>query len=205
MSVLPPLSTILKDPSSPTSPLAIALSILFEHSDILLSALEPQLHDLLTTRNEPLTSYNELIDLSITQIQSWEKDLQAQFIAGHPRIGESKNLSALSAKEQGASTMTTPATPPEVLARLAHLNTCYEKRYPGLRYIIFVNGRSRAAVAEIMEDQLGLPHSLSSDQPAVSEIVSVPTGEVDWTEELQRAVIDVGLIAKSRLKTLGVE
>ena len=45
---------------------------------------------------------------------------KAAFVAGHPRIGEVHNLSRLSAGEQAAA-----ATPPEVLARLAHLNACY--------------------------------------------------------------------------------
>ncbi|EEB92911.1 hypothetical protein MPER_08507 [Moniliophthora perniciosa FA553] len=150
MTTLPTLDDVQNGQSGPSSSLATALSILFEHSDIIASTLEPQLRQILAARNEPLTSFTQLIDLTITQLQSWEKDLQAQFVAGHPRIGESKNLSVLSAKEQGAAlSPSTPSVTPEVLARLAHLNACYEKRYPGLRYIIFVNGRSRAAVAAI--------------------------------------------------------
>ena len=74
-------------------------------------------------------------------ISGWDDDLKTQFIAGHPRIGEVNGLSQLSAQEQAAK-----ATPPEVLARLAHLNTCYENHYPGLIYITFVNGRSRAQI-----------------------------------------------------------
>ncbi|ESK97747.1 ohcu decarboxylase protein [Moniliophthora roreri MCA 2997] len=206
MTTLPTLDDVQNGQSSPSSSLATALSILFEYSDILTSTLEPQLRRILAARNEPLTSFAQLVDLSITQIQLWEKNLQAQFIAGHPRIGESKNLSALSAKEQGTtSPSSTSSVTPEVLARLAHLNACYEKRYPGLRYIIFVNGRSRAAVAAIMEDQLGLSHSLSPDQPEVDRLESLTVGEEEWTKELERAVVDVGLIAKSRLKTLGTE
>ncbi|KAL0577514.1 hypothetical protein V5O48_004455 [Marasmius crinis-equi] len=199
--MLPPLSTLV-GPSKPDSPLSTALSVLFEPSPILFTHLEPQVHALLAT--EELRSYSELIDISISQIQSWAHDLQAQFITAHPRIGESKNLSALSAKEQGATPATIP-TPPEVLNRLVHLNACYEKRYPGLRYIIFVNGRSRAAVAEIMEDQLGLAHSLSSDEPAVHDIEPVKISGEEWSSELKRAVKDVGRIAQSRLKALGTD
>ncbi|KAF9269085.1 hypothetical protein L218DRAFT_953638 [Marasmius fiardii PR-910] len=201
--MLPPLET-LAGPSSLDSPLSKALAILFEPSPILFSTLEPQLQSSLTSSSQGLTSYAELIDLSISRIQFWDKDLQAQFIAAHPRIGENKNLSTLSAKEQGANAATAP-TPPEVLNRLAHLNACYEKRYPGLRYIIFVNGRSRAAVVEAMEDQLGLRHSLSPIEPTVDDLESVEIGGPEWTLELKRAVQDVGSIAKSRLKTLGVK
>jgi len=96
-------------------------------------------------------------------------------------------------------------TPPEVLARLAHLNACYEAKYPGLRYIIFVNGRSRQEVAREMETLLELEHSLSPDEPVVTSIVPVEVGNDEWKNELDRAVHDIECIAKSRLKNLGVQ
>ncbi|KAK0467236.1 Oxo-4-hydroxy-4-carboxy-5-ureidoimidazoline decarboxylase, partial [Desarmillaria tabescens] len=183
--------------------LADTLTILFEHSPILISNLCPQLTGILPTL-PPLRSYSQLIDISLSQVGTWEHDMKAQFIAGHPRIGESKNISKLSANEQGA-TSTTAATPPEVLARLAHLNACYEKKYPGLIYITFVNGRTRAAIAEEMEDKLGIGHSLSLDDPVLVDIEPVTVGSPSWISELDRAVVDIGLIAKSRLGALGVE
>ncbi|KAJ7230729.1 Oxo-4-hydroxy-4-carboxy-5-ureidoimidazoline decarboxylase [Mycena pura] len=152
------------------------------------------------------SSYPELIDAAIAQVQSWDSTSRAEFIrTGHSRIGETneKNLSALSATEQGASPTAAP-TPPEVLARLAHLNDCYERRYPGLRYITFVNGRSRAAVALELEDVLGFPHSVSPDQPPVETISPMGPDTEAWKTELDRAVVDVGRIAKSRLGSLTV-
>ncbi|KAK0202797.1 Oxo-4-hydroxy-4-carboxy-5-ureidoimidazoline decarboxylase [Desarmillaria ectypa] len=180
-----------------------ALTILFEHSPILISNLCPQLVGILPTL-PPLGSYSQLINVSLSQLGTWNHEMKAQFIAGHPRIGESKNLSKLSAREQG-TTSTTAATPPEVLARLALLNACYEKKYPGLIYITFVNGRTRAAIAEEMEDKLGIEHSLSPNNPALVDIEPVAVGSPSWISELDKAVIDVGLIAKSRLGALGVE
>ncbi|KAF7356880.1 hypothetical protein MVEN_01023800 [Mycena venus] len=118
--------------------------------------------------------------------------------------GRPKILSALSTKEQGAMPTVAP-TPPEVLARLAHLNACYERRYSGLRYITFVNGRSRAAIALEMEDVLGLPHSLSPDQPPVDEITPIEPGVDAWRSELDRAVADVGRIARSRLGSMKIQ
>ena len=111
---------------------------------------------------------------------------------------EVSGLSRLSAQEQAAR-----ATPPQVLARLAHLNACYEHRYPGLRYITFVNGRTRAAVKDEMEDALGLERSLSPDEPPVETVGSIEVGSEEWTTELERAVEDLGKIAESRLKALG--
>lgn len=73
------------------------------------------------------------------------------------------------------------------------LNARYEKVYPGLRYITFVNGRSRAEIAQEIEGVL------SSNQE------SVEVGGDQWTRELNRAVTDVGRIAKSRLNKLGIQ
>ncbi|KAF8196758.1 Oxo-4-hydroxy-4-carboxy-5-ureidoimidazoline decarboxylase [Mycena galopus ATCC 62051] len=178
------------------------LSVLLEPSDVLATLAS----DLIPLLNGGLRyeSYTVLIDEVIAQIARWDPPLRAKFIAGHPRIGETKNLSALSANEQGA-TLTVAPTPPEVLARLAHLNACYEHRYVGLRYITFVNGRSRAAIALEMENVLGLPHSLSPDQPPVGEITPVPIGAEEWTSELDRALLDIRDIAKSRLRAMNLE
>lgn len=165
----------------------------------------PQLASSLAS-NASVTSYADLIDAALSTISIWDDDLRAQFIAGHPRIGESKNLSTLSAKEQGNTTIiTVTSTPPAVLARLAHLNACYERRYQGLRYITFVNGRSRAVIAEEMEDVLGVEHSLSHDEPDIGGIDVVKVGGAEWKAQLDRAVVDVGRIAMSRLSALGVQ
>ncbi|KAJ7695066.1 Oxo-4-hydroxy-4-carboxy-5-ureidoimidazoline decarboxylase [Mycena rosella] len=197
MTTLPPIDDVDE------SQLPRVLSILLEPSDVLFSALVPGLVASIASRTK-FTSYADLIDAAIAQVASWDLPLRAQFIEGHPRIGETKNLSALSAKEQGATPTVAP-TAPEVLARLAHLNACYERRYPGLRYITFVNGRSRAAIALEMEDVLGLPHSLSPDQPSVDEIAQIQPGAEAWRIELDRAVVDVGRIAKSRLGTMKIQ
>src|SRR6266540_1045513 len=137
MESLPTLSEVQSSPSGSQSPLGEALDILFEHSPILLTKLEPQLHTLLKS-SPPLESYTQLIDAALEEIGKWDISAQAEFIAGHPRIGESKNLSKLSTSEQGAQANQV-ATPSEILARLAHLNRLYEVKYPGLRYITFVN------------------------------------------------------------------
>lgn len=191
---LPPLDETLSNSAS----LSDALSTLFEPSKTLTAHLIPQLVQRLPSVH--VTSYAALIDVATDTITRWDDVLKAQFIAGHPRIGEVANLSRLSAHEQAAA-----ATPPAVLARLAHLNACYERRFPGLRYITFVNGRTRAAIMEEMEDVLRFPRSLSADEPKIASVGVVEVGGVEWKGELERAVQDVGRIAKGRLAMLGVE
>ncbi|KAF9221401.1 hypothetical protein BS17DRAFT_757948 [Gyrodon lividus] len=180
------------------------LTLLFEHSDVLAQNLLPAL---LAARPNPSISdpsdVEKILSDSLKIIRSWDFELQAQFIAGHPRIGETKKLSALSSNEQSGDT--SKPTPPEVLARLAHLNACYEHVYPGLRYITFVNGRSRAVIAEEMEDKLKTSHSLSPDQPSVESFIPVGKHSQEWFQELNRAVEDVGRIAQNRLDKLSAE
>jgi len=184
-----------------TLPLATSLATLFEPSPILFLVLEPQLSSLLGS--QPLPSYARLVDLSLDVIGNWDISSQSEFISGHPRIGESRNLSKLSAQEQGATAMADP-TPPEILTRLRHLNACYEAQYPGLRYITFVNGRSRAAIAQEMEDVLGIQYSLLPDTPPVDgfKLKAYDRSDERWLSELKRAVDDVGKITRSRLRTL---
>lgn len=201
MVTLPSLAGIQSSPSSHESPLAVALELLFEHSPVLVKVLEPQLSVVLKSSAQ-LESYAEFVDITLSEIAKWDVQAEAEFISGHPRIGENKNLSTLSANEQGAQAV--KPTPPELLARLAHLNACYEIKYPGLRYITFVNGRSRAVIAEEMEDKLNLVHSLATDEPALGGILPIEFASDDWQIELDRAICDIGRIAKSRLRTLRV-
>lgn len=197
---LPPLADALASTPDRDGPLAQTLATLFEPSPILYSDLVPAMIAHIPTSPTPITTYSSLIDVAQRVISQWPASRKAQYIAGHPRIGEVKNLSHLSAKEQAAI-----ATPPEVLARLNHLNQCYEHRYEELRYITFVSGRSRAMIKDEMEGVLGLGPSDDPNQPPVESISKVEVGGEEWTNELERAVGDVGRIAKSRLKALGVE
>lgn len=191
MTSLPPLADALHSKEL----LNEALSILFEPSDVLRDNVVP----LLVNPTPPPKTYTELIDLTEGQLKTLPPLLQATFIAGHPRIGEVKGLSALSAKEQASV-----ATPPAVLKRLAHLNTLYEKKFEGLVYVVFVNGRSRAEIIPLIEEKLniGPAEEGKEDQPPVDAVVPFTVADEAWLQELDRAVADVALIAKARLRSL---
>lgn len=205
---LPSLGDVLStsSPAAPDSPLSQCLSTLFEHSEILDNKIIPVLSSKLETRPAPPENYSTLVDLAIDATHSLPPEEQAAFIGGHPRIGEASNLSALSAAEQASK-----ATPEWVLKRLAHLNSCYERRFPGLVYITFVNGRSRELIMREMEGALrvtAVPDNATPDvlvEPSADTFSPVEVGGKLWMEELRRAVEDVGRIAKARLRGMGLE
>lgn len=90
------------------------LSALLEPSTSLKERLVPALSSTLSGSQKELGPYSELIDLSEQEVASWSQDDKADFLGGHPRIGEVKNLSALSSKEQNNA----QSTPKEVLDKL---------------------------------------------------------------------------------------
>ena len=215
---LPPFQDLLNTirTTSLTQPLADVLSLLFEPSPILLKELVPQLKRLIATDSESRSApinYEELVDQALSVVHGWEWDQKAQFVGGHPRIGEVKGLSTMSAAEQGqlqaavSATATAPQpTPPEVLERLKYLNRIYERRYPGLVYITFVNGRSRGQIKDEMEERMLAEHVLNMKDAVVGsdEVQALDVNGDVWRKEVTRAVDDVGKIAKDRLKKLDV-
>ena len=85
-------------------------------------------------------------------------------------------MSPLSYREQGYDR--DPGTA-ELQARLDTLNDAYEREF-GFRFVVFVNGRSRAEIADVMERHIG----------------------ADRTAEKTRALRDVIAIARSRATKL---
>jgi len=178
--------------------LALAFATLFEPSSALFEFLVPSVITIVADpeKHIPRRTFDALIDIGMRELDDWPHSQQASFIGGHPRIGEVKGLSALSASEQAAH-----ATPPEILARLSELNEEYERRYPGLRYITFVNGRSRKMIMEEMEEKLGIGGGWEKgDSKEIHRL-----GSEEWVSEVRRALKDIGKIAKSRLVALKVD
>lgn len=102
----------LQEACSSKAALDQALSTLLEPSTTLKEHLVPALSSTISSHSP--ASYSVLVDLCEREISTWSIDEKADFLGGHPRIGEVKNLSALSSKEQSNA----QATPPEVLAKL---------------------------------------------------------------------------------------
>jgi plasmid stabilization system protein ParE len=65
---------------------------------------------------------------------------KVEALAAHPRIGEP------SPEQHGGD--------PAVLTELAYLNQVYEEKF-GFRFVVFVAGRSRSEVLEVLRDRIG--------------------------------------------------
>lgn len=146
---LPPISTM---PSLPTSDRTAVLDTLFEPSTALHTLCLPLL---LST---PFTSYPDLIAAIGTQLT----DLAASpstsdtawvnaILGSHPRLGAKKVESAQSAAEQAQLQSGSSEGESE---KLRLLNEEYEAKFPGLRYVVFVNGRGRNVIMEDMRRRI---------------------------------------------------
>lgn len=103
-------------PTMHTTFLPIIRSTTYQSYPDLISACRAQLHSLAAS-STPSAPNPVLLDI----------------LGSHPRLGERRKLSAHSEAEQAKLRGN--------LEELARLNKEYEETFPGLRYIVFVNGR----------------------------------------------------------------
>ncbi|OBT42729.1 hypothetical protein VE00_07222 [Pseudogymnoascus sp. WSF 3629] len=146
MSPLPPATTL---PSLPPSDQTHILDLLFEPS--------PPLHELsLPLFTRPVSSYpaliaairSQLTALSTSSSPTDAKQLD-EILGAHPRLGAKKMDSAQSAAEQAQL-----GGGEEEAQQLAALNEEYEAKFPGLRYVVFVNGRGRGVIMKNMRERI---------------------------------------------------
>ncbi|CAI6340976.1 unnamed protein product [Periconia digitata] len=125
---------LLFEPSPPLHALALPVlkSTVFPSYTILASAIQSQLIALASS--------------------SAPEDAQklSDILSSHPRLGEKKVESAQSRAEQAQLQQGAE----EEKQRLAELNREYEERFPGLRYVVFVNGRPRPIIMENMRARI---------------------------------------------------
>lgn len=130
----------------------------------------------------PFDSDVALLDGMHAVAAGLSEEEQIELIDAHPRIGaDPSSLSAMSAAEQGQGSGDGEDAQRHayVNEELANLNELYEARF-GFRYVVFVAGRPKEAIVELME------HALRNDRDA----------------ELRRGLHDVVYIAGDRLTQL---
>lgn len=89
-------------------------------------------------------------------------DEKFEALAAHPRIGER------SPEQHGDD--------PAVIAELAELNRKYEERF-GFRFVVFVNGRSRAEILPVLRERLQNTRTQELDT-GLSELAAI--AEARW-------------------------
>ncbi|KAL2123668.1 hypothetical protein VTJ04DRAFT_33 [Mycothermus thermophilus] len=125
-------------------------------------------------------------------------------LGSHPRLGrkpvpggggEAEKLSALSAAEQGkmraASSSSGSGASLEEAEKeeeeLARLNAEYEARFPGLRYVTWVNGRPRRVILEDMRERIDKGDLDEEERRGVEAICDIA---VDRAKKLLKAAAE---------------
>jgi 2-oxo-4-hydroxy-4-carboxy--5-ureidoimidazoline (OHCU) decarboxylase len=123
--------------------------------------------------DEGCASWDELFERAEDVALNMSGQDQLELLNAHPRIGAAPaSVSALSYREQGYDRDSSDS---DLQNRLNSLNDDYETRH-GFRFVIFVDGRSRESIAQLM------------------------AGHIDRAtdEERERGLRDVVAIARSR-------
>ncbi|KAF3065842.1 hypothetical protein GL218_09338 [Daldinia childiae] len=163
------------------------LNVLFEPSqDLHLLAIP-------AVRNTPFSSYSSLIEhVGSLLFQLAESPTTADsraelhaILGSHPRLGEKKVESAQSRAEQAhLNSSGTSDEKEEEARRLEALNEEYEVRFPGLRYVVFVNGRSRETVMNNMRERIDRGDIFAEEREAIQAMIDIA---LDREKKLQAA------------------
>ena len=90
---------------------------------------------------------------------------KVEALNAHPAIGAKEGLSERSRLEQG------PAADAAVETELAYLNQVYEEKF-GFRFVVFVNRRPKAEIAEVLRERLARSREDELDT-AVAELAAI--------------------------------
>jgi 2-oxo-4-hydroxy-4-carboxy--5-ureidoimidazoline (OHCU) decarboxylase len=133
---LPPIASL---PTLPIADQLSAIDTLFEPSPDLHALLRPILSA------QTFASYDGLVDVIYGQMCALsaaeeKKDTLFGILGAHPRLGAASpaaqaHLSELSKREQANINAANEQEAADQAARLSSLNTEYEEKYPGLRYV----------------------------------------------------------------------
>jgi 2-oxo-4-hydroxy-4-carboxy-5-ureidoimidazoline decarboxylase len=117
-----------------------------------------RLVELLAERDDPLGT----ADAAIAELDEAGK---LESLNAHPAIGARAGLSTRSAAEQGGD------AEPAVVTELAYLNQVYEEKF-GFRFVVFVNGRPKAEILEVLRGRLDRTRDEELDT-ALQELVAI--------------------------------
>ncbi|KAI0468386.1 Oxo-4-hydroxy-4-carboxy-5-ureidoimidazoline decarboxylase [Xylaria cf. heliscus] len=128
----------------------------------------------------PFTSYAALIrhiglllhQLAASSFSPSSRNRLHSILGSHPRLGAKKVDSAQSRAEQAQLSTTTCGSVDETES-LAALNREYEARFPGLRYVVFVNGRGRDTILEDMRRRINRGDIRVEEEEGIQAMVDI--------------------------------
>ncbi|KAM0722405.1 hypothetical protein Q7P37_001846 [Cladosporium fusiforme] len=139
-TTLPPASTL---PTLPFESQTAILGALFEPSPALCNTVIP----LLQIHHQSYSSLVASIHSHLLALRTSEPNILLEILSSHPRRGAPKVDSAQSAAEQAQ-------LQGDRVEELRALNGEYEAKFPGLRFVVFVNGRGRGEIVEVMRERI---------------------------------------------------
>ena len=163
---LPPIEQV---PSLPTEERASILDLLFEPSTQLHTLSVPLLHD------QTFSSYDDLISAVGVQLTGLSESASTsdtawlhEILGSHPRLG-AKNVDSAQSQAEQAQLQGSG----EEAEQLRLLNEEYEKKFPGLRYVVYVNGRSRPVIMDDMRQRIA-NSDMKAEQAAAIRVCITP-------------------------------
>ncbi|KAI4119634.1 MAG: hypothetical protein LQ345_000539 [Seirophora villosa] len=143
----------LFEPCVPLHTLSVSLLLekTFDSYDEMISSIGLQL--------------TELAESTSTSDQAWLETI----LAAHPRLGQSTIESTQSRAEQAQLNTGDDSQPHS----LSHLNDLYEQTFPGLRYIVFVDGRDQAAIMEDMKFRIERHDGVAERNAAIKAMCEI--------------------------------
>ncbi|KAA8910501.1 Oxo-4-hydroxy-4-carboxy-5-ureidoimidazoline decarboxylase [Sphaerosporella brunnea] len=139
---LPPVATLASSPQQ----LQEVLDHLFEPSPALYSLVASQLP-------RHFADYAAFADWVAGLLRSGlrgDDETLLSILRAHPRLGAKRVDSVHSQAEQKSLAVADP----DEAGRLLELNDEYERTFPGMRYVVFVAGRSRPVIMQNMKERI---------------------------------------------------
>ncbi|KAF2416268.1 hypothetical protein EJ08DRAFT_600641 [Tothia fuscella] len=154
---MPSLPEIPNLPSLSTQERASILDLLFEPSTSLHTLSLPVTIEKYSTYDDLIIAIGMQLSALAESTSTSDKTWLESILSAHPRLGEKTVDSELSRIEQKAMDTASggnDAGKEEEAKTLQALNEQYEKAFPGLRYVVFVNGRPRPVIFEDMQKRI---------------------------------------------------
>ncbi|WQF75019.1 Putative oxo-4-hydroxy-4-carboxy-5-ureidoimidazoline decarboxylase [Colletotrichum destructivum] len=141
------------------------LDALFEPSPAIHALILPSISAASFQSYDELITHCHKIFQTLIDDSAHKAELHS-IISSHPRLGAKKVESAQSAVEQ-AQLQSGDAT------ELAALNAEYEAKFPGLRYVVFVNGRGRPEIMANMRERISRGDLALEERAAVQAMCDI--------------------------------